>query len=226
MREAYPLAADTFSWYADDSHYEAQPPLDHTPFSATGWPLPSPHWVVFATDIMHNTELGVDCFALFDYWIVEARTGRMPWLKYLIWQGKIYDVRNGFAEQESSEHFDHIHISVRTDYENVSLGAWSITPGGDVAAAENVFEFIEEGTRSWAPAQTETPAGYDPVPANWLGKGLGMAGQDARRGYAQSVSNSAKLDQLLAGEAGSIDLDDLADRIVRKIAGALLNGLG
>lgn len=86
LRVAYPraAAANLFSWYANEAHYQAEPPQDHTPYSATGWPLVSPQWVVFATDVMHRTDLGVNCFELFNYWITEARAGRMPWLKYLI----------------------------------------------------------------------------------------------------------------------------------------------
>jgi hypothetical protein len=130
MKVAYPRAASTFSWYANESHYTAEPPQDHTPFSATGWPQVSPQWWVFATDIMHRPDLGVDCNVLFNYWIAEARAGRMPWLKYMIWQAKLYDVRNGWRPQANSGHFDHIHLSVRTDFKDRGLGSWSIVPGG------------------------------------------------------------------------------------------------
>lgn len=129
LKVAYPRSGP-FSWFADEAHYQAAVPQDHTPFSVTGWPLVSPYPVVFATDVMHRPMEGVDCFRLFDYWIVEARAGRMPWLKYLIWQGKIYDVRHGWVAQPSSDHFDHIHISARTDFETMSLGSWILTPGG------------------------------------------------------------------------------------------------
>lgn len=134
MKVAYPRAANTFSWYADEAHYQAEPPQDHTPFSVTGWPQPSPEWWVFATDIMHNPALGVDCNVLFTYWISEARAGRMPWLKYMIWQAKIYDVRNNWHPQTSSGHFDHIHFSARTDFKDRGLGSWSLTPEDEMAA--------------------------------------------------------------------------------------------
>lgn len=130
MKVAYPKgdAADMFSWYANDAHYTAVPAEDHTPFSQTGWPLPSPQWWVFATDIGHRPDLGVDCNVLFAYWLSEAKAGRMPWLKYLIWQAKLYDVRNAWHPQANSDHFDHIHISARTDFKDIGLGSWSITP--------------------------------------------------------------------------------------------------
>jgi hypothetical protein len=131
MKAAFP-GAGPFSWFANDAHYQANPPLDHTPFSADGYKIkPSPYPVVFATDIMNQPSKGVVCQAMFNYWIVEARAGRMPWLKYLIWQAKIYDVRHGWVAQTNSDHFDHIHISVRTDFQNTSLGTWSLLPGGE-----------------------------------------------------------------------------------------------
>jgi hypothetical protein len=129
LKVAYPRSGP-FSWYANEAHYQADKPQDHTPFSVTGWPIASPYPVVFATDIMHRPMEGVDCFRIFNYWIQEARAGRMPWLKYLIWQGKIYDVRNNWAAQPADDHFDHIHMSARTDYQNASLGSWILTPGG------------------------------------------------------------------------------------------------
>lgn len=129
MRLAYP--GNVFSWYANEEHYQAEPPQDHTPFSATGWPLPSPRWVVFATDVMHKPNQGVDCGVLFTYWLAEAKAGRMPWLKYLIWQAKVYDVRNDWKPQANTGHYDHIHLSARTDYQFASLDSWSVTPEED-----------------------------------------------------------------------------------------------
>lgn len=130
LKVAYPQAATEhlFSWYANEAHYQAEPPQDHTPFSSTGWPKVSPQWVVFATDVMHRPDLGVDCFVLFNYWIKEARAGRMPWLKYLIWRGKSYDVRSGWIGKDAAGHFDHIHMSARTDHQYTTLGAWKLVP--------------------------------------------------------------------------------------------------
>ena len=133
LKAAFPKGAQAnlFSWYADDTHYQAVPPQDHTPFSATGWPGASPRWYVFATDIMHRVDLGVDCNVLFPYYLSEAKAGRTPWIKYIIWQAKLYDVRNSWMASANSGHFDHIHLSTRTDWVNRSTGSWSITPGGD-----------------------------------------------------------------------------------------------
>ena len=133
MKAAYPRAADQrqFSWHANEAHYQADKPQDHTPYSFDGWPLPCPQWWVFATDIMHRPDLGVDCNKLFPYWLTEARAGRMPWLKYIIWQARIYDVRHDWRAQANSGHFDHIHLSTRTDHRLTSLGSWSLLPPGE-----------------------------------------------------------------------------------------------
>jgi len=132
MRVAYPAAAEVnlFSWYADDAHYQADFPEDHTPYSFTPWPIsPNPYPFVFATDIMHRPDLGVDCAVLVPYWLAEARAARMPWLKYLIWQATLYHVRNGWRPVANSGHHDHTHLSTRTDHKDTSLGSWSPVPG-------------------------------------------------------------------------------------------------
>lgn len=138
MREAFPEAAERnqFSWYANDAHYQADFPQDHTPYSATGWPLSSPQWVVFATDIMHRPDLAVDCNELFPYWLSEARAGHMAWLKYMIYKATIYDVRNNWRPQPSSGHENHVHLSARTDHRYTRIGAWPIT-GDDMAYTES-----------------------------------------------------------------------------------------
>lgn len=146
LRVAYPRAAEAhlFSWYADEAHYQAEPPQDHTPFSATGWPLESPRWVVFATDVMHRPDQGVDCFDLFPYWLYEAKAGRMPWLKYLIWQAKRYDLRNDYAPVDASGHFGHVHLSARTDHQHTSLGDWSVE--GDTMITQVEADLIANTT--------------------------------------------------------------------------------
>lgn len=147
MKLAYPKAAakNLFSWYANEAHYQAVPPQDHTPFSATGWPGKSPEWWVFATDIMHRPDLGVDCTVLFPYWLGEAKAGRFPSLKYIIWQAKLYSIQNNWSPQSNSGHFDHIHLSFRTDYQNVSLGSWSLIPGGSNDDDMFFFQVEDQG---------------------------------------------------------------------------------
>lgn len=148
LKLQFPRAAQAnlFGWYANEAHYTAVPPEDHTPFSATGWPQVSPQWVVFATDVMHRPDLGVDCGVLFPYWLAEAKAGRTPWVKYLIWQTKLYDVRNQWRPVTNSGHFDHIHISIRTDHLNTSLGSWSLVPGSAPNTGDDMAQMLIKDT--------------------------------------------------------------------------------
>jgi len=125
MRAAYPGAP--FSWHADDAHYQASNPLDHTPFSTDEWPVDCPRYVVFATDIMPHPTYNVDELAA--YWIAEARAGRTPWRKYIIYRDKSYSVRSGWVEKDyGGDYHDHVHLSDRTDYETASIGVWNPVP--------------------------------------------------------------------------------------------------
>lgn len=129
LRVTFPRAS--FSWYSDDSHYQASYPQDHTPYSYDAWPIaPCPYPRVCATDVMHRPDLGVDCDELFPYWLSEARAGHTPWRKYMIYKATIYDVRFGWEAQASSGHWGHIHLSDRTDWVDRSIGAWTVTGGG------------------------------------------------------------------------------------------------
>jgi hypothetical protein len=138
LKAKFPRAASGFGWYANDAHYAAVPAGDHTPYSSDAWPVtPNPQWVVFATDVMHHPELGVDCRILGPYWLAEAKAGRMPWLKYLIWDGHLYDVRHQWAQQAADDHYDHVHLSARTDAQHTSLGSWPITPPPSTPTTED-----------------------------------------------------------------------------------------
>jgi hypothetical protein len=85
---------------------------------------------VFATDIM-VAAVGGEAVAqqMFDHLLASAKDGRAPWIKYLIWQAGIYDVRHGWTRQNNSGHYDHIHVSARTDHQYTHLGSWSPVPG-------------------------------------------------------------------------------------------------
>src|SRR5262245_15154499 len=128
LKAAYPAGADQFNWYANEAHYQADPPQDHTPYSVDGWPNAAPHWYVSATDIMVNAVGGVPAAqAIFDHLLASGKDGSAPWLKYLIWQGNNYDIRNGWNAATADNHYDHIHVSTRTDYLSTGLGGWTVT---------------------------------------------------------------------------------------------------
>lgn len=196
LRVAFPRAAGIFSWYANDAHYQSSYPQDHTPFSVTGWPLASPQWWVFATDVMHRPDLGVDCDKLFPYWLTEARAGRMPWLKYLIYKATVYDVRYGWRPQSSSGHDKHIHLSARTDHRNTSLGDWSVN-GDDVSWTDKLGPTGSTKGR-WP------KSGYEDTAAGWLMRAAMYAWDTQARVDALAGVIQALADALKAG-GGSVD---------------------
>jgi hypothetical protein len=136
-RTAWPLVKN-FSWFADETHYQAAYPQDHTPYSMTGWPAVSPRWYVFATDLVHQPEKGFDVFALWPSVLADARAGRIPHLKYLIHKAKLYDVRYGWREQASAGHDHHIHFSFDTNGKDQGLGTWKIKEGIGVACLDEL----------------------------------------------------------------------------------------
>jgi hypothetical protein len=115
----------------DSAHLLATRPEDHTPYSQTGWPVRHPYPNIAAIDIMHRPDLGMDCNAIFPHWLAAARAGQLPWLKYVIWQAKRYDVRNSWNPVSSSGHHDHMHASVRSDHITSSIGSFHPLPGMD-----------------------------------------------------------------------------------------------
>lgn len=131
LKAARPAAAKAacFGTIGNLEHLLADPPQDHTPYSQTGWPLPHPYPRITATDIMHRPDLGVDCNEIHKHWLASANAKQIPWIKYWIWQGKRYDVRNNFNPVAASGHFDHIHGSQRTDHIETSIGGWHPLPG-------------------------------------------------------------------------------------------------
>lgn len=146
LQTRYPGHANQFSWYANAAHYKAAEPQDHTPYSVDAWPIrPCPRWWVCATDVMAVAVGGAEALDdLVDYWLAEARAGRMPWLKYLIWKANIYDVRYGWKRQDSSDHFDHAHLSSRTDHLSTHLGSWSPFPTGGTVTPDQEEKLLKQ----------------------------------------------------------------------------------
>lgn len=106
------------------AHLQARPPQDHTPYSATGWPQPSPYPVVHAMDIMAPavgsglpglSQLGAQLY-------LDKTNNVAPWIKYMNWEpqgpgGPCYhDAWEPNHSRTASNDRGHIHVSIRTDY--------------------------------------------------------------------------------------------------------------
>lgn len=120
--------------YPDDSHLQAATPEDHTPFSATGWPIASKRWVGHADDIMPGGPVPLPKLARQIIADVDARLPGTEWVKYMNWTDETGACRHeSWANSEhkrvttNSTDKGHIHISARSDMDTsdtVSRNRW------------------------------------------------------------------------------------------------------
>ncbi|GAB3835125.1 hypothetical protein ACFPIJ_11410 [Dactylosporangium cerinum] len=110
--------------YPDDDHLRASTPEDHTPFSATGWPLKSAFGIGHGLDVMPRTDTAAgraENAAIARQLIKDRDADRsgVLWIKYINWTDE-----RGVCRQErwmpnrttrSSTDKGHIHISGRSD---------------------------------------------------------------------------------------------------------------
>lgn len=108
--------------YPDVSHQMANPPEDHTPYSATGWPEVSPHWYGFAIDVMPKYGDARSLTPLAKRLIADKDAGvpGIAWLKYINWtdaDGKVWHT-SWQPDKHTAPSGDsgHIHLSGRSDY--------------------------------------------------------------------------------------------------------------
>lgn len=119
------LQAEGFTVYSypDDAHLLADPPEDHTPYSRTGWPRPSPRWYGHAIDIMPSGQSGPTLAQLgeqiFNDKLADVPGARL--IKYMNWEPKgpggpcYHDSWEPTHNRSSSTDKGHIHISFRSD---------------------------------------------------------------------------------------------------------------
>lgn len=122
----------------DVSHLQAATPEDHCPFSATGWPIPSPRGFVFAADVMPPPP-GSDLPSLQQLGaqlVADRQAGIVTSIKYINWEpdrnwaGRcVQDSWTPDHVQVPTEDRGHIHVSWRsdcldaTDFDNYDLVA-------------------------------------------------------------------------------------------------------
>src|SRR5438874_13645090 len=152
--------------FGDQSHLTADPPEDHTPFSATPWPGPQPYPLVMAVDVMPGGP--VDWHPL-GRRIVHDRLNGVPgtgWIKYANWtdlDGMCWHSswQPGFVQRPSTDG-GHIHVSARTDYAQLTdLRGWD-----PVAAL------------AYTPVSLPDPQ-EDPMISNWISVQKGSTGRAA-----------------------------------------------
>lgn len=128
----------------NQAHLTAEPPKDHCPFSATGWPLPHPYPYVTGFDVSHGggpLEPVLD--SIVEQWVSDARAGKTRWVKYIIYKGRSWSVVSNWEEHEAEGHFDHAHKSMRTDW--VTRSTIPYDPmGGKTMPDESLAHWIDE----------------------------------------------------------------------------------
>ena len=139
----------------NDDHLKADWPQDHTPYSATAWPVSLDGWVVTAIDLENKNGLGQ---AIED----DARIGKYPWLKYMNHSGQHLDSRDLDGDGKTWEEYpssdQHVHLSIRTDYQNKSIIS-TFDPFGTGGNDMELIKAIQSALRD---------AGFDPGPVDGL----------------------------------------------------------
>lgn len=126
----------------DTSHMQAERPEDHTPFSETGWPVPSKRWIGHALDIMPGG--GPLDLATLAVRIIRARNSNVygvRWIKYINWTDESgltwhYSWEPSYDSRASTDK-GHIHISARSDMDTSDeVSRSGYTPfGGSIVAS-------------------------------------------------------------------------------------------
>lgn len=105
-------------WLGDlgnDDHLQASTPEDHTPFSATAWPVALPDYCVCAVDMVDGPWS--------DRILEAARDGRLPWVKYLNFRGRNYSVKRQWRPVANPDR--HLHVSGRSDHTRTGLAGFN-----------------------------------------------------------------------------------------------------
>lgn len=134
----------------DTRHMQASPPEDHTPFSATGWPDPSPYPYGHACDIMPPPAgSGLPSLAELGRQLFDDRTDEIPGaklIKYMNWEPNgpggpcHHDSWQPDHRRTSSTDRGHIHISWRSDATHKTISGYDPVArlrGDDMALDEN-----------------------------------------------------------------------------------------
>lgn len=111
----------TFWTKGDEDHLRAEVPQDHTPFSKTGWPVPSAYGVGHAFDVPNPPSSLPPLWQVAEQ-IIKDKNAKVPgteWIKYLNYTDKNGDCwhiswQPNYAKTKSDDR-NHLHVSGRSD---------------------------------------------------------------------------------------------------------------
>jgi hypothetical protein len=216
IEATYSPPADTIGTLGDQSHLDAEPPEDHTPYSETGWPGHTPPFIVTALD--YN---GPGWEALFEHLINERHAGRMMWIKYINFRGLHHSWEPDYKGTTSTDWKGHGHLSIRTDwcFSSTNLTAAQLTgadatppaPGpGTPPSASILREKIMTDWQTVRPGSTGQHVKDVQALLNAHGASLIIDGLDGPKTTSalqhfqaeHQVANSVKADGTGDGQAG------------------------
>lgn len=200
-RDAFRAAgwpANSLGTIGNEAHLQADTPQDHTPFSTTGWPGAHPYPYILAFDVSHGVSRETELDSIVAYWLSQARAGATPWVKYIIYKGHSWSVRSGWEQRNADNHYDHAHVSFRTDYVTTPVGVWPIIGKGNAMPSTDV------GRSVWGETITSPALNYSQPAGEWL-KYVVSGARDTAMGLAKLDALSAQVDELLARPQAAID---------------------
>lgn len=133
----------------NETHLTKPIPEDHTPFSATAWPVKLPGYVVCAIDLENVRLLGAKIEA-------QARAGRLPWLKYMNHSGRNISFKSATPVTSTSRD-EHVHLSIRTDWIGRSIGRFN--PWSTINTQGELMAVSDEDADTIAAATLNTTLG-------------------------------------------------------------------
>jgi len=193
--------------YPNNDHLFAEPPEDHTPFSATGWPGTNAFGYGHAIDIMpHSGLMSIDALARNIIAAKHANVVGTQWIKYINWtdaNGKAHHISWQPTEvTRDSADAGHIHISCRSDYTRsgiVLMSGWN-------PLEDNAMTISWDDDVIPAPANA---ADHDTNPFWTVKTAIANALYNARLASNASRANEDRLKELLARPANTVTGDEL-----------------
>jgi hypothetical protein len=201
----------------NNSHLDASPPEDHTPYSATGYPGKAKYGVGYAIDVMPPAKSGLPSLqALGAALKRDADAGLIPWLKYMNWGpvDNAHAVKDSWragrpAARTSSSDTGHIHGSGMTGYEDDHRwDDYDPFSGGDMQLSDPV---------DWPKQFQPAPAGQ---PGPWLGGTFGNQMQYVREDTAAARGMLAQVLGVLEVIGSKVDIDPAELDQIRQAAQA------
>lgn len=211
----------------DDHHLDDQPPQDHTYYSETGWPKPSPKWWRHAIDIMPGGKGLPTLQDLGQRLFMARQAGQITWLKYMNWPSTgnldhaVQDRWEPDHQRSTSSDVGHIHISSITGVETLDApyNPFASTPadteGDDMPLSKEDIINVASAVVQWATRDGALPPEYRGAGTNLLSleaqlkkvsSDLGAVATSLTR-FAQDIEAiKAQLTELQAGATTTADV--------------------